>query len=30
VDRLFFLKPNFEVEVGLPEGEEEKVDEALE
>jgi putative ATP-dependent endonuclease of OLD family len=29
VDRLFFLKPNFEVEVGLPEGEEEKVDEAL-
>jgi putative ATP-dependent endonuclease of the OLD family len=29
VDRLFFLKPTFEVEVGLPEGEEEKVDEAL-
>jgi predicted ATPase len=27
--RLFFLKPNFEVEVGLPESEEEKVDQAL-
>jgi putative ATP-dependent endonuclease of the OLD family len=28
-DRLFFLKPSFEAEVGLPEGEDEKIDNAL-
>ncbi len=28
-DRLFFLKPSFEREIGLPEVEDEKVDNAL-